>query len=200
MRAIYLWTDKASTPLSFFLPLVEEKARTLGWSNYTVFSDGWDEPEDWNMMVEYLGSTNRLTDVLFLNYARWHGQPATAKEELGVLHKGGVVLHSVQGFLNEVRNTTEFNRLIDVVSSWDYFQEVMSLKTREGMRHKRGGRLPFGLKREGDKVVQDENYPLVERVMGMHLREVPVPEIAKTMDLKQTKVRSIIRAWKDRFN
>ena len=158
--------------LSFFLPLVEEKARTLGWSNYTVFSDGWDEPEDWNMMVEYLGSTNRLTDVLFLNYARWHGQPATAKEELGVLHKGGVVLHSVQGFLNEVRNTTEFNRLIDVVSSWDYFQEVMSLKTREGMRHKRGGRLPFGLKREGDKVVQDENYPLVERVMGMHLREV----------------------------
>jgi hypothetical protein len=36
--------------------------------------------------------------------------------------------------------------------------------------------------------------------MGMHTREVPVPEIAKTMDLKQTKVRSIIRAWKDRVN
>jgi hypothetical protein len=76
----------------------------------------------------------------------------------------------------------------------------MSLKTREGMRNKKGGRLVFGLKRENGQIVPDENYPIVERVMGMYQRDVPVPEISRDMGIPQTKVRSIIRAWKDRLN
>jgi len=201
MRAIYLWSDKSSTPLSFFLPLVEEKARSLGWEKYTVFSDGWDEPEDWNMMLEYVDhQTNRLTDVLFLNFERWHGNPHLFGE-LRDLHEKGVIIHSVQGIAKEVKTEVQMLTLMSMVASWEYFQDVMSLKTREGMRHKRGGRLPFGLTRgEDGKPVKDENWPIVERAMGMRQRGVPVPEIAKTMNLKQTKVRSIIRAWEGQFS
>jgi hypothetical protein len=86
------------------------------------------------------------------------------------------------------------------ISAFDYYTAVMSLKTREGMQHKKGGRLPFGLKWEGGKKVYDENYPLVQRVMGMYQRNVPIPEIANTIEIKQTKVRSIIRAWKSAFS
>ena len=67
------------------------------------------------------------------------------------------------------------------------------------MRHKKGGRLPFGLKRdENGNAIADENYPIVQRVMDMWGRELSVPDISRTMDIPQQKVRSIIRAWKDR--
>lgn len=201
MRAIYLYNTNKNTPIEFFLPIVREHAAKLGWSNPQVFSDGWDEPEDWNMMAEYVShKTNRLTDVLFLNMERWHGDIELARQEIGVLHDSGVIIHIVQGFLHEVRDKQTLSRLYDLISAWTYFTDVMSLKTREGMRHKKGGRLPFGLKRENGQIVPDENYPIVERVMGMHQRDLSVPDIARTMDIPQTKVRSIIRAWKDRFN
>ena len=59
--------------------------------------------------------------------------------------------------------------------------------------------MPFGLKRdENGNAVADENYPTVQRVMDMWGRELSVPDISRTMDIPQQKVRSIIRAWKDR--
>ena len=201
MRAIYLYNTNSGTPMDFFLPIVREYASKLGWSNPEVFSDGWDEPEDWNMMFDYTDhKTNRLTDVLFLNLERWHGNLNLAREEIGVLHEKGVVVHVVQGFLHEIRDKHTLSRLYDLISAWEYFSDVMSLKTREGMRNKKGGRLVFGLKRENGQIVPDENYPIVERVMGMYQRDVPVPEISRDMGIPQTKVRSIIRAWKDRLN
>jgi hypothetical protein len=87
-----------------------------------------------------------------------------------------------------------------MISAYSYYLEVMSLKTREGMQHKKGGRLPFGLKWEEGVKTADENYPIVQRVMGMYERSVPIPEIASISGIKQTKVRSIVRAWKDIFN
>ena len=200
MRAIYLYNTNKNTPMDFFLPIVREYASKLGWTNTQVFSDGWDEPEDWNMMVEYTThKTNRLTDVLFLNLERWHGKPELARQEIGVLHDSGVILHVIHGFLHEIREQHTLLRLYDQISAWDYFTDVMSFKTREGMRHKKGGRLPFGLKRdENGNAVADENYPIVQRVMDMWGRELSVPDISRTMNIPQQKVRSIIRAWKDR--
>jgi hypothetical protein len=183
------------------MPTVRQKAESLGWSDYEVFSDGWDDPQDWNMMVEYAThSTDRLTDVILLNVERWHGKVEEARKELGGLLNSGVITHLCQGFLPEIRAGHLSLRLFDMIRAFDYYQEVMSLKTREGMRHKKGGRLPFGLKWEDSVAVPDENYPLVQQVMEMHRRELSVPEIATSTKLSQSKVRTIIRAWKDRIN
>jgi len=202
MKAIYLHNTNKSTPIDFFLPIAQEYALKLGWTKPVVFSDGWDEPEDWNMMVEYAThKTNRLTDVILINLSRWHGRLEQAKEELTHLENHGIVVHVVQTshFLPKIHDKRTLERAFDIISSWTYFTDVMSLKTREGMRHRKGGRLPYGLTRENGSVVQHpEHYPIVERVMGMYEREVAVPEIARDMNISQSKVRSIIRAWKDR--
>ena len=201
MKAIYLYSERGTTPIEFFMPTVRQKAEELGWSDYEVFSDGWDDPQDWNMMVEYAThSTDRLTDVILLNVERWHGKVDVARKELGGLLDSGVITHVCQGLLPEIRSGHMSSRLFDMIRSFDYYQEVMSLKTREGMRHKKGGRLPFGLKWEDSVAVPDENYPLVQRVMEMYRRELSVPEIATSTKLSQSKVRTIIRAWKDRIN
>jgi len=200
VKAIYLYSDRGTTPIDFFMPTLKQKAESLGWSGYELFSDGWDDPQDWNMMVDYAThKTNRLTDVILLNVERWHGKPTLAEEELGSLMNQGVILHLCQGFLSEVKHGHMSVRLFDMIRAFDYYQEVMSLKTREGMRHKKGGRLPFGLKWENGIAINDENYPTVMRVMDMSKRGLSVPEISTATRLPQSKVRTIIRAWRDRL-
>ena len=61
-----------------------------------------------------------------------------------VLHEKGVVVHVVQGFLHEIRDKHTLSRLYDLISAWEYFSDVMSLKTREGMRNKK--RRAFGFR------------------------------------------------------
>ena len=187
--------------MEFFLPMLREKARSLGWDKVEVFADGWDDvPEDWNTMVDYADS-NRLTHVLLLNGERWHGKsPEQCKSDLKKILDNGVIFHIYQGIVPKIHDEHTLSAFIEQIRAFTYFQEVMSLKTREGMRHKKGGRLPFGLKWENGQKVPDENYPLVQRTMEMYKREIPVPDIANMLNIKQSKVRSIIRAWKDHFN
>ena len=73
-------------------------------------------------MVEYTThKTNRLTDVLFLNLERWHGKPELARQEIGVLHDSGVILHVIHGFLHEIREQHTLLRLYDQISAWTYY-------------------------------------------------------------------------------
>ena len=77
----------------------------------------------------------------------------------------------------KIHNEHTLSAFIEQIRAFTYFQEVMSLKTREGMRHKKGGEASVRSEMGGWTKVPDENYPLVQRTMEMYKREIPVPDI-----------------------
>ena len=113
-------------------------------------------------------------------------------------HDSGVILHVIHGFLHEIREQHTLLRLYDKFRRGPTTQMSCRSRQGEGMRYKKGGRLPFGLKRdENGNAIADENHPIVQRVMDMWGRELSVPDISWTMDIPQ-QGSPIIRAWKDR--
>ena len=85
--------------------------------------------------------------------------------------------------------------LIKLKEAKHYYKRVTSLKIRHGVKasNKSSGAAPFGYDNVEGKLVQNENYPVLQEIVRLHNASVSVSEIAKRVSLNTAQIYGILR-------
>ena len=198
--AIYLHKNTNKAVMETMTPVAEVYAKQQGFTVSAIYADGWDShPNGWDELVNDALNGN-VQAVVALNLSKWHNKEEDFVASVKPLIDAGIVFSVAQApFLGIIKNMNNLMAARIVIRSQSYFKAVNSLNIRHGMKNKRAGGSPFGMKYvDGNLVVDESEHGTVVYVMNLNAQGLPIVDISKTTGLKYDKVRSIISYWGER--
>ena len=198
MKAVFLWKPfDAPGDVQEMLPVCIEKARSIGWTEeLKLFSEGYGKGKSWDDLMA-LAHSGTLTGVILHDIAKWHGKGEVLSNSLAILDKNKIPIAVALMDYEKVNVPT----LKVIADSSKYYSRLRSKSIRVGMKQKKGGRPPFGMSYDEQRVLRpNDQWPTVQQIFSMKGNDLPISLIAQRVGLSNQKVRNIIKTHESRFD
>lgn len=164
----------------------------IDWGIDEVYADGWTHvPNGINdLLADAKALKKKVTGISLYSIEE------LTKEHLDAIHKLELPVYCVLApYLGVLKSGDWQGELKKLKAAKHYYKRVTSLKIRHGVKasNKSSGAAPFGFDNIEGKLVQNENYPILQEIIRLYNASMSVSEIAKRVNLNTAQIYGILR-------
>lgn len=196
MKLLYLSkpTDK-EYDFDSILNYCQVALEDIDWGIDEVYADGWTHVPNGivDLIQDAKALKKKVTGIVLYSIEELDVPWLIALGDLNIpLY---CVLAPYLGVLRDSPKGHGHPELMKLKYAKHYYKRVTSLKIRHGVKasNKSSGAAPFGYDNVEGKLVQNENYPVLQEIIRLHNASVSVSEIAKRVNLNTAQIYGILR-------
>lgn len=171
----------------------------IDWGIDEVYADGWTHVPNGidDLLADAKALKKKVTGIALYSIEE------LTKEHLMAILDANLPVYCVlapylgilEGAYYDDPRKNGIPELIKLKEAKHYYKRVTSLKIRHGVKasNKSSGAAPFGYDNVEGKLVQNENYPVLQEIVRLHNASVSVSEIAKRVSLNTAQIYGILR-------